>query len=73
MRTCKLLEQVAPLNLDGLDVLEGDAILVLGGSGVTPRSGSGCGCGCSCSAGSGCGCGCEGGKGCGCSCATTRD
>lgn len=55
------------LAIDGLELLEEEAMLVLGGN-VPPPPGSGSGCGCACSSGSGCGCGCANGSGCGCGC-----
>lgn len=62
-----LMKQVVPLDLEGLEVLEGELLLVTGGAGFLAGAGEGCGCGCS--GGSGCGCGCSnGGSGCGCGC-----
>lgn len=57
MKYLDLLKQVAPLDLEELEVFEGEALLVTGGAGATD-SGTGSGCGCGCDEGSGCGCGC---------------
>lgn len=71
MKRTDLLKQVVPLDLEGLEVLEGEMLLITGGFGLYSSGGNGCGC--SCSGGSGCGCGCEysNGSGCGCGCVST--
>lgn len=65
MKRIDLLKQVVPLDLEGLEVLDGEMLFVTGGFGVYASGGNGCGC--SCSGGSGCGCGC----GCDCNCSTS--
>lgn len=59
------------LPLEGIEVMENELLLVLGGFSGSARSGEGCGCssgsGCNCAAGKNCGCGCNTGTGCGCS------
>lgn len=77
MKQKELMKQVVPLDLEGLEVLEGELLFVTGGSsafwgadtGCECSNGWGCGCdygwGCSCSSGKGCNC--SGGVGCACS------
>lgn len=69
MKQADFVKRVIPLDLEGLEVLEGELLLVTGGAGFFAGAGDGCGCGCS--GGKGCGCGCDcssGGVGCGCGC-----
>lgn len=79
MKQKELMKQVVPLDLEGLEVLEGELLFVTGGAGGfwDPDNGTGCKCsngwGCGCDHGWGCncsngvGCNCSGGTDCGCS------
>lgn len=49
MKRTDLLKQVVPLDLEGLEVLDGEMLFVTGGFGVYASGGNGCGCSCSCS------------------------
>lgn len=44
--------------IEGLELLEDEALFVLGGNIPPPPPPTGVGCGCGCANGSGCGCGC---------------
>ena len=47
MKRTDLLKQVVPLDLEGLEVLEGEMLLITGGFGLYSSGGNGCGCSCS--------------------------
>ena len=44
MKRTDLLKQVVPLDLEGLEVLEGEMLLITGGFGLYSSGGNGCGC-----------------------------